>query len=440
MDDRDERPDLVVGRHPVDPARIQVRGQEGAQPVDQLVGRQPTDPLAVQPEQPVAVEHGAALLDRRKVETLFELLQGEDLLLGAGRPAEEREVVDQRLRQEALGAVVRDRRLGLALAHLRAVGVQDERQVRELRHVVAERLEQEDVLRRVREVVLAANDVGDPHRRVVHDHREVIERRAVGAHDDEVAAERRSLDLDAAADQVVEDDRAVRDPEAEDGPPPFGFERCALCRGEPRAAAVVARRQALRFEALPFGVEFIRGAVAGVREVRVPECRPPPPRTRSRRAIWRYGPCGPRSGPPSGSGPSSQSMPRSVRPWRMSVFERDRAARDIRVLEAKQEGAAHPARVEQVEERRPGGADVERAGGARGDPDADGRRDGSHQAPGTWWNSAGSASPGNTRTREAGRSPSVARPKGPSRVSESSDSERARIVTWAPGRRPRASR
>ena len=40
----------------------------------------------------------------------------------------------------------------------------------------------------------------------------------------------------------------------------------------------------------------------------------------------------------------------------------------------------------------------------------------------------------------AGRSPSVARPSGPSRVSESSDSERARTVIGAPGVRARASR
>ena len=60
--------------------------------------------------------------------------------------------------------------------------------------------------------------------------------------------------------------------------------------------------------------------------------------------------------------------------------------------------------------------------------------------PGTRWNSPASASPGSTRMRAAGRSPSVARPRGPSRVSESSDSDRARTVTWAPGVSARASR
>ena len=94
-----------------------------------------------------------------------------------GRPAEQREVVDEGLGDEAFVDVGVDRGLALALAHLRAVGVEDERQVGEARHVVAQRPEQQDVLGRVREVVLAADDVGDLHRRVVDDDREVVQRR-----------------------------------------------------------------------------------------------------------------------------------------------------------------------------------------------------------------------------------------------------------------------
>ena len=111
------------------------------------------------------------------VEPLDDLVERKDLLLGPGGPAEEREVVDQRLGDEAFVDVGVDRGLALALAHLRAVRVEDERQVREARHVVAQRSEQEDVLGRVREVVLAADDVGHLHRRVVDDDREVVQRR-----------------------------------------------------------------------------------------------------------------------------------------------------------------------------------------------------------------------------------------------------------------------
>ena len=93
----------------------------------------------------------------------------------------------------------------------------------ELRLRVAERAEEEDVLGRVREVVLAADDVADLHRRVVDDDDEVVERRAVAADDHEVAAEVGDIELHVAADDVVEGDEALADPEPEgrpDGPRP----------------------------------------------------------------------------------------------------------------------------------------------------------------------------------------------------------------------------
>ena len=114
----------------------------------------------------------------------------------------------------------------------------------------------------------------------------------------------------------------------------------------------------------------------------------------------------------------------------------------VGVLEAQDEGPADVAGVEEVEERRAGGPDVERAGRAGRDANArrrtcgdcsalaaarvPGRRAaGPASAPanpsGTWWKSAGSASPRRTWTSAAGRRPSVARPIGPSSVTASSD-------------------
>ena len=124
----------------------------------------------------------------------------------------------------------------------------------------------------------------------------------------------------------------------------------------------------------------------------------------------------------------------------------ERAARLVRVLETKDERAAGVPGVQVVVERRPGRPDVERAGRARGDPDARRRQSviGATAAvdtcAGTLWNRSGLAVPGSTRTRAAGRRPSVARPRGPSRVSESSDSLRASTVIAAPGVEARASR
>ncbi len=196
-----------------------------------------------------------------------ELVDREDLLLGPGRPAEQREVVHQRLADEALRDVVRDRGLALALAHLGAVRVEDQRQVRERRHRVAEGAEQQDVLGRVREMVLAADHVADLHRRVVDDDREVVERRAVAADDDEVAAEVRDVDLDAAADDVVEGDDPLPDAEPQGADPALRLARGALLGRQRRAPADVARRQPGRLLRRAVGVELLGGAVAGVRLV-----------------------------------------------------------------------------------------------------------------------------------------------------------------------------
>ena len=129
-----ERAQLLVGRHPVDPAGREIGFDERPQPVDEVVRLEPTDPLAVEPLEPLAVEDGAALVDVVELEALDDLVDRQDLLLGAGRPAEQREVVDQRLADEALGDVVGHRGLALALAHLRPVGIEDERQVGECGH------------------------------------------------------------------------------------------------------------------------------------------------------------------------------------------------------------------------------------------------------------------------------------------------------------------
>ena len=50
-----------------------------------------------------------------ELEALAELVEREDLLLGAARPAEQRQEVDERLGHEALRAVVGDRGLHLRL-------------------------------------------------------------------------------------------------------------------------------------------------------------------------------------------------------------------------------------------------------------------------------------------------------------------------------------
>ena len=193
-----------------------------------------------------------------------DLVQREDVLLRARRPAQEREVVDERLAQEPLGDVVRDRGLALALAHLRAVGVEDERQVGEDRERVAQRLEQQDVLGRVADVVLAADHVADPHRHVVHHHGEVVERVAVAADDDEVAAEVGGVDLDAVAHEVVPADHAGADPEAQGAAPALGLARGALVRRSGRRTGRRSGGLLRGLLGLAVRLQLLGRAVAGV--------------------------------------------------------------------------------------------------------------------------------------------------------------------------------
>ena len=326
--------------------------------------------MAVEPFEALAVEHGTALLDVLDVETGRELVERQDLLLAPGGPAKEREVVDERLTDEALADVVVDRRLALPLAHLGAVGVEDERQVGEHRFVVAEGTEQEDVLRRVGQVVLAADDVADLHRGVVHDHREVVERRAVAADDDEVATERRRVDGDVATDEVVELDEALGDAKAERRAPALGLERRPFGGRQVCAAAVVTGRQMGRFLPLSLDIELLGGAVAGVGHVGFLE-----PLRRGRverqplhlavRGVWATG------GLTGDLGTLVPDESQPMEPVQDVLLVGDRAPGDVRVLEPEDECAAVTPREEEIEEGRPRSPDVKRAGRTRGDADSD---------------------------------------------------------------------
>ena len=61
-----------------------------------------------------------------------------------------------------------------------------QRQVSKFRRRHAESLVDQDLFVRVRQMVLAADDVGDAHLDVVADDREIIERMAVRAEQDEI--------------------------------------------------------------------------------------------------------------------------------------------------------------------------------------------------------------------------------------------------------------
>ena len=142
------------------------------------------------------------------VEELDHLRAREHLALVAGVPAEEQEVVEQRLGQVALLAELAHERRAVALRVGLALRVDDHREVPVGRGRGAERLEELDVLERVLHVVVAADHVRHALVDVVHHVREVEDRRAVGTDDREVGHVLGLL-LHVALDHVVEGERAL---------------------------------------------------------------------------------------------------------------------------------------------------------------------------------------------------------------------------------------
>ena len=231
----------------------------------------------------------------------------------------------------------------------------------EARHRVPERPEEEDVLGRVREMVLAADHVGHLHGRIVDDDREVVERRAVAAHDHEIAAEVRDVDLDPAADDVVEGDHAGPDPEADGGRTTLGLARGTLVGRQRGAPTDVAGWLPGRFLGLAVGVELVGRAVAGIGLVLGEKA---PGRLGIDREAEQLAVRGERAARRLAGdlGPLVPAEPEPVQPVEDVLLEGDRVAGLVGVLEAEHEGAARVTSVEIVEQRRPGGADMERPG------------------------------------------------------------------------------
>ena len=172
------RPPASVDAQPLGlEARRDQRDELGIVDLAQIVG--------VQAGQPGHVEAGGAAADRVQVEPL-DRLRGRDDLVVAMAPAQAQQVIAHRLRQKAHFPVRLDRERAVPLGQLGAVGAVDQRDMREDRRVPVERAVQLRLACGVHQVIVAADDVGDRHVVVVHDHREHVGGRAVGAQQDHV--------------------------------------------------------------------------------------------------------------------------------------------------------------------------------------------------------------------------------------------------------------
>src|SRR5918998_386488 len=124
--------------------------EHGGRQVGQLRRGVPAQVDGVYGAELVLVEDGRVAADAVDAEALRELVAGKDLLVRGVAGAEQRQVVEQRVRQVALRRELLDVRRAVALGQFLPVRAQDHRDVGEGRQGVAQGLVDQDLARRVR--------------------------------------------------------------------------------------------------------------------------------------------------------------------------------------------------------------------------------------------------------------------------------------------------
>ena len=115
----------------------------------------------------VRIERGRTAPDTFELEDPDYLFDIHFLAVVFWRPAEQTQIIAHRRREIPAPDVILHARAFVALAHLRAVAVQDERDVGVLRRRCAQRANDLDMLWRVRKMIFAADHVGDFHFQIV---------------------------------------------------------------------------------------------------------------------------------------------------------------------------------------------------------------------------------------------------------------------------------
>jgi hypothetical protein len=228
--------------------------------------------VAVQPLELGDVERGWVAGDPLEREPLDQLPHREDGRPVVEGPTKQRQIVQERLRQEPLVSVSRDRYIAPPLRQRTTVGRHEKGQVREYGPLGrAESLADHDLARRRRHQILAPDDVRDPHQQVVHSDGQLVRRTSVRTQDDEVL-DLLKLSRDRAAHHVFEGDRAYFGHlEAHHRGPAGRFVGRDLLGRKVPAGTGIAGRALLGLGLLAGRVELLRGAVAAVRVSRVEE-------------------------------------------------------------------------------------------------------------------------------------------------------------------------
>ena len=115
--------------------------------------------MAIEPKTFVEIERGVAAVDFLQLEKFDDFFNVDLFAVVFRRPAEQAKIIAQRFGRVALLDINGNARAFIALAHLGAVLIQNERDMCEARRNSAKCLVKFDVLRRVRKMVFAADDV-----------------------------------------------------------------------------------------------------------------------------------------------------------------------------------------------------------------------------------------------------------------------------------------
>ena len=135
----------------------------------------------VEEQEAVGIEDRRARPEARRVPFARELVEAGELFLSFRMvPAEQREVVHQRLRQIPFPTVLGDASGTVTLAQLLAVRPQDHAEMDEPGLIGVQGLVEQALAGRVGEVLLAPDHMRYPHLRVVDHDGEVVRRGAVG--------------------------------------------------------------------------------------------------------------------------------------------------------------------------------------------------------------------------------------------------------------------
>ena len=239
------------------------------------LGRQHPDVVPVDGLGLLLVEAGGVRVHVPDVECRRELLEGEHVAVRRDGPPEKGKVVQQAFGDETPLALKEEIGLRVALGELFVPGVaQDEGHVGETRdeggHTgLDEGSVERELTRGGRHEILAADDVGDPHQRVVDGVDEGIEGNTARADQDEVReGSRREGHL--AADEIDVSEVFVRHTQAPGRLAPLRAVRGALLLGQIPVEIVVAQllRSAVRLVAR---VDLFRRRVALVHRTRIHE-------------------------------------------------------------------------------------------------------------------------------------------------------------------------